>query len=342
MAGRVTLAQIAARAGVGVATVDRVLNGRAPVREATAQRVLAAAEALGYHAQALMRRRIAERAPQKTLGFILQKRSKIFYQQLAAAIESAAAAAHGIRAAAQIRYVESLSPEALSAAIAELAPEADALAVVAIDHPKVQGALDRLAGSGMPVFALLSPLNGAALSGFIGTDGRQAGRTAGWAMSRLAPAGGEMGILIGSHRYIGQEDREAGFRSYLRECAPQMRLRDSLVYLDDPAVAYEAVQELLRAAPDLTGLYHCGGGVEGAVQALRESGRGQQILYICHEDTPYAKEGMLEGLVDLILATPVDEVAAKSVQAMERALLGKPLDGLGLACRFRVITPENT
>ncbi len=209
-------------------------------------------------------------------------------------------------------------------------------------HPKVHRALEDLAASGTPVFALLSPLNTAACSGFAGSDGRQAGRTAGWAMSRFAPSGGEMGILIGSHRYIGQEDREAGFRSYMREYAPQMRLRDSLVYLDDPAVAYEAVQELLRAAPDLAGLYHCGGGVEGAVRALRESGRGRQILYICHEDTPYSKEGMMEGIVDLVLATPVAEVAAAAVQAMERSLLGQPLDGLDLSCRFHVITPENS
>lgn len=341
MPERVTLTQIAAEAGVGVATVDRVLNGRAPVRERTAQRVLAAAEALGYHAQGLMRRRIAELAPARTLGFILQKRGKIFYQQLAAAIGTAAAEAHGIRATPLVRYVESLSPEEISAAIEGMGPEVDALAAVAIDHPKVHGALEQLAAAGKPVFALLSPLSTAAISGFIGTDGRQSGRTAGWAMSRFAPADGEMGILIGSHRYIGQEDREAGFRSYMREYAPQMRLRDSLVYLDDPAVAYEAVQELLRAAPGLAGLYHCGGGVEGAVQALRESGRGRQIVYICHEDTAYSKEGMMEGIVDLILATPLTDVAATTVQAMERCLLGKSLGGLDLSCRFQLITPEN-
>lgn len=342
MAQRVTLVQIAAKAGVGVATVDRVLNGRAPVREATAQRVLAAAEALGYHAQGLMRRRMAERAPAKTLGFILQKRGKYFYQALSEAIGAAAAEAQSIRAAPLIRYVESLAPGDLAAAIEDLAPQADAIAVVAVDHPQVHGALGACAASGLPVFALLSPLNTPAVAGFIGADGRAAGRTAGWAMARFAPAGGETGILIGSHRYIGQEDREAGFRSYMRENAPRHRLRDSLVYLDDAAVAYEAVLDLLHRAPDLAGLYHCGGGVEGAVRALRESGRGRDILYICHEKTPYSASGMMDGIVDLILETPVAEVARNAVQAMERAVLGKPLEGLDLSCRFRLITPENS
>ena len=76
MSRRATLKDIAAEAGVGVATVDRVLNGRAPVMSTTAAWVLATAESLNYHAHGLMRRRIEEMAPAKTLDFILQGTSK--------------------------------------------------------------------------------------------------------------------------------------------------------------------------------------------------------------------------------------------------------------------------
>lgn len=41
---RPTAADVARRADVGVATVDKVLNGRAPVRKETADRVREAAE----------------------------------------------------------------------------------------------------------------------------------------------------------------------------------------------------------------------------------------------------------------------------------------------------------
>ena len=44
---RVTMEDVAKAAGVGVATVDRVLNGRARVRTSTAEQVLHAAEQLG-------------------------------------------------------------------------------------------------------------------------------------------------------------------------------------------------------------------------------------------------------------------------------------------------------
>ncbi|STS82835.1 LacI family transcriptional regulator [Klebsiella pneumoniae] len=48
IATKITLADIAREARVGVATVDRVLNKRAAVKESTARRVLEAARRLGF------------------------------------------------------------------------------------------------------------------------------------------------------------------------------------------------------------------------------------------------------------------------------------------------------
>ncbi len=48
IATKITLADIAREARVGVATVDRVLNKRAAVKESTALRVLEAARRLGF------------------------------------------------------------------------------------------------------------------------------------------------------------------------------------------------------------------------------------------------------------------------------------------------------
>ena len=63
MGKRPTLADLARAAGVSVATVDRVLNARHRVREPTAERVLGAAEAIGFHGAPLMKRRVRLDAP---------------------------------------------------------------------------------------------------------------------------------------------------------------------------------------------------------------------------------------------------------------------------------------
>ena len=89
MVKRPTITDLARHAGVSVATVDRVLNRRLPVREDTARRVATAAEAIGYHAAGLLKRRLSE-VPRRTLGFLLQKRQDSFYQAFGAELVSIA------------------------------------------------------------------------------------------------------------------------------------------------------------------------------------------------------------------------------------------------------------
>ena len=79
---RSTIRDIAKKASVGVATVDRVLNRRARVSHKTVARVMKAAEELNYHGLQLLKERTGTMAPALTLGFILQQRRKWFYREL--------------------------------------------------------------------------------------------------------------------------------------------------------------------------------------------------------------------------------------------------------------------
>ncbi len=339
---RPTLTDVADLAGVGVATVDRVLNARAPVSKETAARVLSAADTLGYHARGLLRQRLQDLVPRKRLGFVLQKQSKWFYQELANAIRVAAAAQRAIRAEVDIAFVESLSPNDLGREITRMSEHCDAIAVVSIDHPQVSAAIAEATERGRPVLALLSPLTAPGLAGFFGIDNHKAGRTAGWAMSRLVAGSGDIGILVGSYRYLGHEALETGFRNAMREYAPTRRLRDSLVYLDDKAVAYEAASEILNAVPHLAGIYHVGGGVSGVLKALEECGRAAEISYICHENSPATTQALIAGLADLVIATPIEKIAHDAVTSMTRRLLGQfnETETIPLP-KFSLITPEN-
>ncbi|MGI9435854.1 MAG: substrate-binding domain-containing protein [Geminicoccaceae bacterium] len=219
--------------------------------------------------------------------------------------------------------------------------KADTLGLVAVDHPKVSTAVAECTQAGVQVFALLSQLNAPDLAGYVGIDRRRAGRTAGWVMSRCTAGHGDVGILIGSHRYLGHEEREVGFRSYMREVAPRTRLRESVVYLDDAAVAYEAAAEILRGVPRISGLYHCGGGVEGVIRALVEAERSHDVFYICHEKNPDAIQGLLDGTVDLVITNPLQPLARTITQAMADVLTGNiRLTAAGMLA-FELTTAEN-
>ncbi|NGO06775.1 LacI family transcriptional regulator [Streptomyces sp. HC44] len=87
--GRVTIREVAERAGVSVATVSRVLSGNYPVPPATRTRVLNAARALDYVANAHARALVG--AGRKMVAVVLRQVTSPFYAQVAEGVEAEAA-----------------------------------------------------------------------------------------------------------------------------------------------------------------------------------------------------------------------------------------------------------
>ncbi|RZS52914.1 LacI family DNA-binding transcriptional regulator [Sphaerotilus mobilis] len=321
MGSRATLNDVALAAGVSSATVDRVLNSRLPVKEATALRVIEAAERLGHHGARLMRERLREHTALRSLGFCLQKRHASFYRLFADDLNAAVAAPGQPRAVSVIEYIDALDPAEIARRILDLGREVDALALVAIEHPHVNEAIRTLHAEGKPCWTLLSDLSAPERAGYVGVDGRKSGRTAAWTISRMAPVPGPVAVFVGSYRYLGQEVCEMSFRAYLREQAPAFRVLDTLVNLEDDQLAYETTLDLLRRQPDLVGIYAAGGGVAGIIRALRERRPPDpHIVTVCNELTPEHRAGLADGLVDLVLATPTRRIARTVVAAMHAAM----------------------
>jgi LacI family transcriptional regulator len=341
MGKRATITDLAREAGVSVATVDRVLNRRLPVREDTALRVVAAAEVIGYHATGLLKQRMTEVKP-CTMGFLLQKRQDDFYKGLANELLNATKTATSIRGKALIEFMDELVPSFIAAKIREIGLRVDVLAVVAVDHPLVSEAVEEIVAKGKPVFTLLSDLTTQARAGYIGIDSRKAGRTAAWTISRLAKKPGKIGILLGSHRYLSQETAEISFRSYMRENAPQFQLLEPLVNLDDPRIAYEAVEDMISSNADLVGIYMSGGGMEGLIRALRDENAGGRIIAVCNELIPVTRAALIDGTIDMVLATPVAPLAARAVAAMAQAAnTGRHEGGPLIQLQAEIFVSEN-
>jgi DNA-binding LacI/PurR family transcriptional regulator len=83
-----SIKDVAARAGVSVASVSRVLNESKPVAEGTRRRVLAAAEALHYSID--QRARALRRRKSGTLGLIVSDVGNPYFPEVIRAIESVA------------------------------------------------------------------------------------------------------------------------------------------------------------------------------------------------------------------------------------------------------------
>ena len=329
MSKRPTIPDLARAAGVSVATVDRVLNRRLPVREVTVERVLEAAEAIGFHAAGLIRQRLRDGTPSRTFGFLLQGRGDRFYQGFGEELAAATRARSDIRGKPVVEFVDELSPAVIAQRLSDLGARVDALAVVSVDHPHVSLAIERLRAKGVPTFAVISDLTADSRAAFIGQDSRKEGRSAAWMIaktaSRTTPNGpGKVGIIVGTHRYLCQETAEISFRSYFREHAPGFRLLESLVNLEDARIAQEATRDLLDRNADLVGLYICGGGMEGVIDAAREArAEGLQhepVAIVCNELSDKTRDALIDGILTAVISTRTGQIAARTVEAMAAAI----------------------
>ena len=318
----VTMHDVARAAGVGVATVDRVINGRARVRPETAQRVLAAAEQLGFRRSGLIRHRLDQQGRALRLGFILQHRRSPFYQQVARALQQAAREHPAAQIEVRIEFLQELTPRCVAASLQQLAGQVDAIALVAADHPHLSQAIDALQAQGLPVFAFISDLGAESIAGHVGIDNRKVGSTAAWAISRLSSRPGKVGLILGSHRYHCQEQCEISFRAYLREQAPQFQLLETLVSLEDNALAQQATLELLQQHPDLVGVYVAGGGIEGVIDGLRCT-PVTGLVTVCHDLTDVTRRALVDGIATVVISHPYLPMAQRLCQLMVQRLQGR-------------------
>ncbi|MUT22873.1 substrate-binding domain-containing protein [Mesorhizobium japonicum] len=342
MAKRPTIADIAREAGLSVATVDRVLNARHPVREETAQRVLAASQAIGYHAAGLIKQRLQRHLPQYRLGFILRKPTHHFYQRLAREVEAAVNAAKCFHGTSLIEFAPSHMPCDLVPLLKEFGARCHAIAMVAPDHPAITAAVQELKAKGIPVFSLLSDFAEGVREGYIGLDNRKVGRTTAWMLSKVARRPGKVAIFVGSQRFQGQELREVGFRSYFRENAPTFELLDPLVNLEARQITYEATLDLMQREPELTGFYVAGGGMEGAISALREEGESRGLVAIVNEITPESRAALADGTITMSVGTPQRLLCQELMTLMAQAIKVGTSETLGQTfLPFEIYLPEN-
>lgn len=342
MASRPRISDLAKAAGVSVATVDRVLNGRHKVREETARRVYEAANAIGYHAMGLIRQRVFEDLPQYRLGFSFQRPTQGFYQNFAREIEIACNACTFARIVPQIEFINTQTSAAMTAMLHQLSARNRALAVVAPDYPATTSAVEDLKARNIPLFCLLSDFAVDVRQGYIGLNNMKVGRTAAWMITRGAKQPGKVAIFVGSHRFHGHELREAGFRSFFRERGQDFEVLDTLINHDTAEITHEATANLLAQHADLVGLYVAGGGMEGAISAIREEGYAGKVQLIVNELTPESKAGLAEEVVTMAINTPLALLCRELVSLMVSSIeKGEDAVPSQTFLPFDIFTPEN-
>lgn len=278
---RPTIADLAREAGVSVSTVNRVIAKAGTVRPAMRERVLDAARRIAFYGLGTIEHSVRASARRRRLGVLLQREGHAFYRGLGQALHRAARSDGAVDL--DLAYLDDLSPDTVAMRLGELVTRCEAVALVAAEHPVVSEAIDAALARGVAVVALIAPLSARGNVGFVGLDAWKVGRTAAWAVAHAARSGAKIGILLGNPRYRNHELNESGFRSYFREHGTDVTLLEPRLTYESAAVAREMTEELLAEHPNLGGLFVSGGGITGAIAALREAPRPPRFIAVGYE-----------------------------------------------------------
>lgn len=284
MSSNATIADIARHAGVGTATVDRVLNRRPGVNAETVQRVLQVVAELGAPPQ----RGRPRRGENFRFAFVLPADASPFNELVDRRIAQAAGEFRHQHITEVTHRIDSANAAAFAAELSQLG-DCDGIAVMAPDLPPVKLAINAMVRTGVHVVTLFSDVAGSMRETHIGADNRAAGRTAGLLLGRMASAGTRDTLLLSSQatRLSGEIERRIGFAQVIEERFPKLKV---LRTPDLPAGDAGACRGLLRYlrsdsvdAARIAGVYNVGSGSAGVARALESLGLTGSVGVVAHD-----------------------------------------------------------
>lgn len=334
-----TVHDIARSAGVSLATVDRVLNGRPGVREVTRERVEQAISILGYVRDVAA----ANLAKGRTysFAFVLPKNDNSFMINVRDEVEEAIGRSGPERTRIRIVDVPPFDAQALAQALDDLvADQPDGVAFVAVEGDEVHAAVARLKDAGIAVVTLVSDLPGSERDHFAGIDNNAAGRTAANLLGRfLGGRKGTIAVVAGSMLVRDHRERLEGFKTVIGEDFSQFEVLPVIEARDDPALVDELVSAVLRQHADVIGLYSLGAGNRGIVHALADI--VTRPLVVAHELTRTTRSALEEGLIDAVLNQDAGHEVRSAIRVLKGKVEGLPVIAAQERIRIDIFLKDN-
>ncbi|WP_375055319.1 LacI family DNA-binding transcriptional regulator [Zobellella sp. DQSA1] len=297
---KTTLKEIAALAGVSLATVDRVLSQRARVSPHTRERVLTAIKELNEANGSP----VAEPPPADLksfhFGFVMESGAP-FLNAIEKTVDTVRERFASRHISLDTKAMSRFDMDAFLALLRQSAREHDGLVLLCREDPAISACVNQIVREGTPVVCMTTDLCDTERLAYVGMNHVSAGRTAGHLMGRyLGNREGEV-ILVVSAPYRAQYERELGFRRVIREQFPNLRIRESLNNHDMDEESYENLMALFNAGIKPLGIYNVTGGTQGVARAIKEKGWTRDVVFIGHELNDSSYSLLSQNEVDVII-----------------------------------------
>ncbi|OAP36718.1 LacI family transcriptional regulator [Sinorhizobium glycinis] len=284
---------IARHAGVGTATVERVLNGRGGVRPELVEKVLLAARALNY----------PRKLPEAHRGLLrievlMVRPETTFYQRLSKAFERIAATLDPL-VVVHRSFAEEMKPEEIARRIVSTDVARAGLILAVPTSPVISAAVEKVDAQGLPVVHVVTRAS-ERVGEFVGIDNHAVGRTAALFISRMARRTGPV-VAICHPVYQVHRDRIRGFSDYFRENPGGSSFEWLGFGRDEGRVSADRLWSALEMYPDLAGLYNAGGANSALIDVLCRHPRGRDVFFVGHELTENTRAALRDGTMDVVL-----------------------------------------
>ena len=296
----VTIQKIAELSGVSRGTVDRVLHGRPNVNPMIREKVVRAAEKLGYQSPVPPKsadcRQAAILIPQWTDGH--------FNRQIVSGIRKA------LRYIADPAFILTEQPlrtmtmqELLRAMDEQIRSGVDGLIIRAENTPEVRAAIEQAVQKGVTVITY------------------DAGAIAAGVMARLIRPPEHVLIVTGNLRMEAHKGRVDGFCRRLLELGFSEDAYRVIETNEMPELTGELVAQALQADSRLHAVYMACQPLSGCIAGIRKARRTTRPHIVCNDLTPTAKRYLREGTVDFVIGQSFSQESFHAVLAMYQMLL---------------------